>query len=380
VGICDLYQRNKLSQRLTPGAHMSLAIFDYVSQEWSQDAVTGLPLTKRGHDTFQVNMERLTKVKHFDATRKTDGASELAASFMRTVVRPHDVPKSIVSNRDPCFTAHYYAELNALIDVKRSIDTARHPYSDGQTEREIRTLTTAFCAYCNEHQDDWDEHLDMPELGFNCAVQFLTQRLPYELLYGLRPFLPIDAALTTLAPRNSAAIDRVQRMLEALTFARERFCVAQEHQVRHANRREASLSVGDEVLLSTEGLELQCFSNKLTSRFVGPFVVIADINRNAYTVVLPSQLQALHSTLEIDKLKLYRQFSDFATRLLRFARSPPVADADSNSRSEQWYVERITAQRYKDQRTQCLVLWEEYLAEVSTWQSRADLAGAEDKS
>ena len=379
VATCDSCQRNKPSQRLTPGALMPLPIPDYVGQEWSQDAVTGLPMTKRGHDAIQVYVERLSKVKHFDATHKADGASELISSFIHTVVRPHGVPESVVSDRDPRFTAHYYAELTTLLGVKLNMSTARHPQSDGQTEREIRTLITALRAYCNENQDDWDEHLDMLELGFNCAVQSSTQLSPYEILYGQKPRLPIDAALSTIAPRNPAAINRTLRMAEALTFAREHIIHAQERQVHNASRREAFFSVGDEVLLSTDGLLLAGFQNKLTSRFVGPFVVTAEVNRNAYAVALPSRMQALHSTFNIDKLKLYRRSTAFPARPLQFVRPPPAVDADSNGQSEQWFVERITAQKKKGKQTLYLVLWEGYPAEESTWQTRADLGDALEK-
>jgi hypothetical protein len=377
VSTCDSCQRNKPSQQLTPGALMPLALPAYVGQEWSQDAVTGLPMTKRGHDAIQVYVERLTKVKHFHATHKSDGASELISSFIHTVVRPHGVPESIVSDRDPRFTAHYYAELTKLMGIKLNMSTARHPQSDGQTEREIRTLTTALRAYCNDNQDDWDDHLDMLELGFNCAVQTSTQTSPYELLYGMKPRLPIDAALSTLAPRNPAAIDRIARMRKAMQCAREHLTRAQTHQTRNARRRIAALAINDMVLLSTDGLLMRGFGNKLCSRYVGPFRVTKVINANAYRLALPTRMQALHSTFNIDKLKLYRDGADaFPSRPLRYDRPPPVADADSNGDTE-YYVERITAQRYQGRRMQFLVQWQGYPVEESTWQSRADLVGAE---
>ena len=109
VSTCDSCQRNKLSKQLTPGALMPLRIPDRPCQEWTTDAVTGLPKTKRGNDAIQVYVERLCKLKHFVATKKTATASDLAACFVHTVVRAHGVPDAIVSDRDPRFTANYYA-------------------------------------------------------------------------------------------------------------------------------------------------------------------------------------------------------------------------------------------------------------------------------
>ena len=373
VATCDACQRNKPSQQLTPGALMPLPLPERPCQEWTQDAVTGLPKTKRGHDAIQVYVERLCKLKHFAATRSTDGAAELAASFVHTVVRTHGVPLAIVSDRDPRFTAHYYGALMKQIGTELRMSTARHPQSDGQSEREVRTVITALRAFCNQHQDDWDEHLDMLELGFNNSVQASTQKSPHELLYGTMPRLPIDIALAGVAPNNPAAVDRATRMREALQFAREHLAKAQQHQARNASRRSASLAVGDMVLLSTEGLTLRNFTNKLCARYVGPFAVTAVVNANAYSLALPPQLEALHPTFNIDKLKPYRDgVADFPSRPQPFARPPPVAEADSNG-DARYEVERITAQRRRGRSSQYLVSWRGYPAEENTWESRATL-------
>jgi hypothetical protein len=359
---------------------MPLPLPERPCQEWTEDAVTGLPMTKRGHDAIQVYVERLCKLKHFDAGRKTDGALELAASFVRTVVRPHGVPEAVVSDRDPRFTAHFYAELSKLLGVTLRMSTARHPQSDGQSEVEIKTLTTALRAFCNEHQDDWDDYLDMLELGFNSAVQASTQLSPHEMLYGCKPRLPIDVALSGLAPRNPAAISRAERMQAAVRFGRDRLLSAQERQARNANRhrRDAAFKVGDSVLLSTEGLTLRNFTNKLCARFVGPFRVTGVVNANAYTLALPPQLQALHPTFNIDKLKLYRDGRAlFPARPQPFNRPPPEAQADSNG-DEVWEVERILAARKRGRRQEFLVAWRGYPPEENTWEPRASLAGAQD--
>ena len=305
VASCDACQRNKPGQLLTPGPLMPLPLPSRPCQAWTTDAVTGLPMTKRGHDAIQVYVERLCKLKHFVASKKSDGAVELASCFVKTVVRAHGVPETLVSDRDPRFTAHFYAELTKLLGVTLAMSTARHPQSDGQSEREIKTLITALRAFCNEHQNDWDDYLDMVELGFNSTVQSSTQSSPFELLYGVKPRLPIDVALAPIAPKNPAAIDRAQRMQAALRFARSHLIDAQQRQVKNADRhrRHAAFAVGDAALLSTGGLQLRNGSNKLCSRFIGPFEVVEVVNANAYKLKLPPQLQALHPTFNIDKLK-----------------------------------------------------------------------------
>lgn len=376
VASCDSCQRNKPGQTLTPGPLMPLPLPERPCMAWTTDAVTGLPKTKRGNDAIQVYVERLCKLKHFVASKKSDGAVELAASFVRTVVRAHGVPETVVSDRDPRFTAHFYAELMKLLGVTLAMSTARHPQTDGQSEREIKTLVTALRAFCNEHQDDWDDCLDILELGFNSTAQSSTQHSPFELLYGTKARLPIDVALAPIAPKNPAAIDRAERMQAALRLARSHLLDAQQRQTKNADRhrRHAAFAVGDAALLSTEGLELRNGSNKLCSRFIGPFEVIEVVNANAYKLKLPPQLQALHPTFNIDKLKPYRDGRRlFPTRPQQFDRPPPVIDADSNGDAE-FKVERIVAQRKRGRQVEYLVAWEGYPPEESTWESRTAVA------
>ena len=376
VASCDACQRNKPGQLLTPGPLMPLPLPARPCQAWTTDAVTGLPMTKRGHDAIQVYVERLCKLKHFVASKKSDGAVELAACFVKTVVRAHGVPETIVSDRDPRFTAHFYAELTKLIGATLAMSTARHPQSDGQSEREIKTLITALRAFCNEHQNDWDDYLDMVELGFNSTTQSSTQSSPFELLYGMKPRLPIDVALAPIAPKNPAAVDRAERMQSALQFARTHLLDAQQRQVRNADRhrRHAAFAVGDAALLSTEGLQLRNGSNKLCSRFIGPFEVIEVVNANAYKLKLPPQLQALHPTFNIDKLKPYRDGRRlFPSRPQQYDRPPPEIAADSNGDAE-FVVDRVVAQRKRGRVKEFLVAWKGYPPEENTWEPRAAVA------
>ena len=371
VSTCDSCQRNKPSQQLTPGLLMPLPLPEKVGQEWTTDMLK-VPRSLRGFDAIQVFVERLAKIKHFVAVRSTDGAKEAARTFVHAVVRPHGVPTRIISDRDPRFTASFYEELTRLLGSKLAMSTARHAQTDGQSEIENKTLMTALRHYCNERQDDWDEYLDMLELAFNAATQASTKHAPFELLYGTVPRLPLDVALEQREQsRNPAALDRATRMNHAVKFAREHLEAAQARQKRNADRhrRDLQLQVDDQVMLSTEGIELRGHNNKLCSPYVGPFRVVAIVNANAVQLALPPQLQALHSTFNISKLKRYRSDGgEFPQRPKRWDRPPPVAERESNGDVE-FVVERIVAKRKGRRQEQYLVAWRGYPPEENTWES-----------
>ena len=71
------------------------------------DFVTHLPRTSRKHDEVWVIMDRLTKSAHFLAVRMTFTLEELCRLYIREIVWLHGVPVSIVSDRDPRFTAQF---------------------------------------------------------------------------------------------------------------------------------------------------------------------------------------------------------------------------------------------------------------------------------
>ena len=72
------------------------------------DFVTHLPQTPQRYDAVWVIVDRLTKSTHFLAVRMTFTLERFCRLYIREIVRLHRVPVSIVSDRDPRFTAHFW--------------------------------------------------------------------------------------------------------------------------------------------------------------------------------------------------------------------------------------------------------------------------------
>ena len=71
------------------------------------DFVTHLPQTSRAHDAVWVIVDRLTESAHFLSMQMTFTLEEFYRLYIREIVRLHGVLVSIVSDRDPRFTAHF---------------------------------------------------------------------------------------------------------------------------------------------------------------------------------------------------------------------------------------------------------------------------------
>ena len=99
----------------------------------SMDFVSGL-LTSQRLDTVMVVMDRLTKYVHFIGLSHPYSTAKVAALFAQNVLKLHGMSASIVSNKDPMFTAKFWAKLFKLQGVQLAMSLAYHPQTDGQTK------------------------------------------------------------------------------------------------------------------------------------------------------------------------------------------------------------------------------------------------------
>ena len=106
----------------------------------TMDFVVGLPRTPRGKDAIWVVIDRLTKVAHFIPLKTTNSASDLVPLYIKELVRLHDVPKFIVSDRDSKFVSNFWKSLHSALGTRLDLSTAFHPQTDRQLERTIQTL------------------------------------------------------------------------------------------------------------------------------------------------------------------------------------------------------------------------------------------------
>ena len=91
------------------------------------DFVTHLPQTSRGYDAVWVIVDRPTKSTHFLAVWMTFTLEEFYRLYIREIVQLHRVLVSIVLDRGPRFTAHFWESFQQAMGTQLMLSTAFHP-------------------------------------------------------------------------------------------------------------------------------------------------------------------------------------------------------------------------------------------------------------
>ena len=131
------------------------------------DFVTHLPRTSRRHDAVWVIMDWLTNSAHFLTVFLTFTLEEFYRLYAREIVRFLRVPMSIVSDRNPRITTHFWKSFQKVMGAQLMMSTAFHPQTDGQLERTVQVLKDMLRACVLDLKGSWEEHLPLVELAYN---------------------------------------------------------------------------------------------------------------------------------------------------------------------------------------------------------------------
>ncbi|XP_070003188.1 uncharacterized protein [Nicotiana sylvestris] len=85
-----------------------MSIPEWKWERITMDFVVGLPQVLRKFNAVWVIVDRLTKSAHFIPVVTTYTSERLAQIYIRVIVRLHGVPVSIISDRGPQFTSHFW--------------------------------------------------------------------------------------------------------------------------------------------------------------------------------------------------------------------------------------------------------------------------------
>ena len=99
------------------------------------DFVFGFPKHDRKNTGIRVLVDRFSKMVHLAAVPESITAQGCARVFIDTIFRLHGLPRELVSDRDPRFSAEFWQSVYRSRGTRLKMSTSDHPEANGQTER-----------------------------------------------------------------------------------------------------------------------------------------------------------------------------------------------------------------------------------------------------
>nr|GEV37209.1 putative reverse transcriptase domain-containing protein [Tanacetum cinerariifolium] len=153
-------------------------------------------------------------------------------------------------HRDSRFTLRFWQLMQEALRTRLDLSTAYHPQTDGQSERTIQTLEDMLRECVLDFEGSWDVHLLLVEFSYNNSYHSSMRCSPFKALYGRKCRSPI--------------------------------MWAEKGVVRFGEKQ------------------------KLTPRFVRPFMILEKVGLVAYRLDSPKELNGVHDTFHREFKKLKR--------------------------------------------------------------------------
>jgi transposase InsO family protein len=192
---CYRCQVNKPPQRKHQGTMSPLPAPEKPCEWWTIDIVGPLPETKNGNKFVVVMVDRFSKVKRIVPWKCMPSAEDIITIVEQWIVRFHGLPSTITSDRGAQFTSTLWRSYTSELGINLRISSAYHPQTDGQTERDNRTIQQLMRIYCDGDTKTWDKHVHLIELALNTMTQSSTGFSAFEILYGQPGLKLLDVTL-----------------------------------------------------------------------------------------------------------------------------------------------------------------------------------------
>ncbi|GJY40379.1 putative reverse transcriptase domain-containing protein [Tanacetum coccineum] len=227
-----------------------------------------------GQDTIWVIIDRLTKSAHFLPMREDDTLEKLTRQYLKEVVLKHEVPVSIISDRDGKFTSHFWKSLHKALE-----------YSN-------------WSEYSTTIQRRWSV-VRAPFRVRGILLLCLCTDLEKVRINTYRCFGDKSAHCPEISTRGQRDNSSNQEPFQAARDRPNELCGS-------GAKTLLSFQVGDKVILKVSSLERSDRfgqTGKVNPCYIRLLKIIAKVGTVAYRLELPEKLSRVHSTFHVSKLK-----------------------------------------------------------------------------
>ena len=228
------------------------------------DIVGPFPRSRAGNKYAVVVTDCFTKYVEIYPLPNQE-AGTVASVMVREFFTRYGVPRYLHTDQGTNFESDLFRNMASLLGIEKTRTTPFRPQSDGQSERNIKTLTR-MVAMTAEDQEDWDEHLPFLSMAYRATPHEALGVSPNFMMYGREVAMPVDVMLPPTPDEQMSPHEYVQKLKNKLLYvyslARKSLKKAAERQSSLYNRRK----FGD----NFEEGSLVWYANKLRKKGVSP--------------------------------------------------------------------------------------------------------------
>ncbi|XP_053373989.1 uncharacterized protein LOC128546734 [Mercenaria mercenaria] len=211
----------------------------------------------RGHGNILVITDHFTKYALAIPT-KNQTAKTTADAFYNHFIVNYGIPTKLHTDQGANFESDLIKELCHITGMRKTRTTPYHAMGNGCTERWNRTLLDMLGTLEPSKKPDWKNYIPSLVYAYNCTKHESTKTTPFELMFGRKPKLPIDAVFETSdieQPTSKTTKDYIQnlkkRMQTTQEIAKKYTDKARAKQKKQYDKKATAsrISVGDKVLI-----------------------------------------------------------------------------------------------------------------------------------
>ena len=277
------------------------------------DILGPLKTTARGYKYILVFVDYFTNWVEA-CPLKTLEADEVAERFYSTIIVRHGCPTKVITDQGTQFTAAVFKKLCTKFKIFKLEASAKHPQTNGKTERFIRFLTTALATVIAKDQGNWDLLLDSCLFAYRVTINRTIQETPFFLLYGRDAVLPGDIVFEAPRGRQPVNFDDLVEykadLLRRLRHSYEQIEAKLDKEMQYyknqydKTHKEVKFKIGD-LMMVYWPVPKKGFTKKLLPKWQGPFKIVAKISPLTYRIEKDAKTIAIH----VQRLLRYTPFT-----------------------------------------------------------------------
>ena len=191
-----------------------------------------------------------------------DQTARTAAETLRNgYFRLFGAPVYLISDQGKAFTGHILTHFCELYGVQKFRTSPYHAQTNGQVKRMNQTIIRMISKLVEDRKACWSKHLPELLLAYNATCSAVTGYIPYYLLFGRRPRIPVDYLFPTLhdSPHQTkmevSVVAMQKRLKEAFAVARHLTSEEVAKQCRYYDRKAGTVALqsGDVVMVHADG-------------------------------------------------------------------------------------------------------------------------------